>query len=543
MIKVCTLCNEEFEATQKTQKYCKKPHYKECPVCKEKFLLKKNRETKTCSNVCANKYRMENKKYTLICRLCNKEFISPFKHTKICKREHYQNCVVCGKEYLIKNIHQPSPSCSQSCGSSLTHTEEAKENRRLKSLERYGTEHPFQAKHIVEKIQKSLDNSENDTRIGSKRWNKIMQDKYGVANISQVEEMKKTKEQTYLRKYGVLNPAGMHIKNYEEWADFENFVKKVDWDCLKLAKYFNVRVGSIRNVATESNTEKYIKGFYTYTEPELTIKEILNKLGFKEHEDFNHNDRSIIYPLEIDFYVRNLNVGIEVSPTYTHNSKEGWAREGRGLEKDYHYNKLMKCEKEKVKLLTVFDWTNTQELEKVLINALELKNKTKSDELNKYEYIDNHKWNNNYKESLNIEHDTFKGDNYRRIAIKKNDFIIASFVLLENKNEAIIKTYNISKEESFKDLFKFFIDNYTNSNKNVKCLKITTDSSLTINDNYENIGFEIANEIEPRLHYHNIKKDIYIKSSQTINKYKEILDNNSFLPVYDCGHREWMMIL
>lgn len=475
MIKICGLCNNEFEAIRKTQKYCKKTHYKECPVCKKVFLLKENRDTKTCS---------------------------------------------------------------PSCGSSLTHTKEAKENRRLKSLERYGTEHPVQAEHIVKKIRKSLDNSENDARIGSKRWNKMMEEKFGVNNISQVEEIKKAKEQTYLRKFGVLNPAGMHVKNYEEWADFENFVKKVDWDCLRLADYFNVGLGTVRNVAVKTNTEEYIKGFYTYTESELKIKQLLNEIGLKEHLDFTHNDRSIIKPLEIDFYIERLNIGIEVSPTYTHNSKKGWAGKGEGLERNYHYYKLNKCKEKDLDLLTVFDWTDLNEIKRVILEKMNLQN-----ELNDYSYIDNCEWNEKLKTSFHFNHNTYKGNKYKKVAIMNKKEIIALFVILENKNKSIIKDYKVLSGKH-KVVLDFFINNYRENNSNVKKIKLTTNSSTFIQDNMlKDLGFKLSCNSNVRINYYNIKKKMHIKSLNTINKRKRLLEENNFLPVYDCGHKEWLMIL
>ena len=114
------------------------------------------------------------------CELCGDEFEALRKTQKYCKKEHMNTCVICGKEFKIKKLAYPAGTCSSHCASIKSHTEESKEKRRINSLEKYGTEFPLQAKEIKEKIQESLDNSENDLRFGSKKFKKLIKDKYNV---------------------------------------------------------------------------------------------------------------------------------------------------------------------------------------------------------------------------------------------------------------------------------------------------------------------------------------------------------------------------
>lgn len=68
------------------------------------------------------------------------------------------------------------------------------------------------------------------------------------------------------------------------------------------------------------------------------------------------NDRTIISPQEIDILCPDNKLGIEICGVYYHNRKH---LRKRGLKDDeienYHKNKLLKCNEQGIKLLTVFD--------------------------------------------------------------------------------------------------------------------------------------------------------------------------------------------
>lgn len=541
MIKNCALCKDEFRATRKTQKYCKKPHYKRCPVCREDFLLKRNRETKTCSVKCSSKNTNKiYKEYILTCKLCGDTFSSKYRNSNICKKEHHRKCIVCSDSFKIKDIYRPASTCSSSCASSLTHTPEAKENRKINSLAKHGTEYTFQAESVVRKIKKSLDSSDKDFRIGSTNWNRMIKDKYNVENISQVDRVKEMKRETYYNKYGVFNPAGIHIENYVDWDNFDIFVKDKNWDLLKIANYFNTGVGTVREKAFKTNTQMYIEEFYTYSESELEVKHILNRLGLIDHVDFIPNDRRVISPLELDFYIPELKLAIEVSPTYTHNSKVGWGGKGQGLNIDYHHNKLKMCNDEGVELITMFDWSSLDKLEQTLKSILK-----EEHSLNKFKYITNPSWED-ISEQLN--NDKFKSKIYKKFIIKDKEKskVAGIFILKEDrfKDKGFIKSAIVNKNYNIKSIFKLFINGYMNSTE-IKSLEMDLDLSIDLKSIYEEIGFFVSKDkvYGPRVNYHDINSNIHIKSDRKISKYKIAIEDNGWLPVYDCGYTKAIMIL
>lgn len=76
---------------------------------------------------------------------------------------------------------------------------------------------------------------------------------------------------------------------------------------------------------------------------EKIIREILERRGIK----YTVNDRSIIPPAEIDFFLPDDNIAIEACGLYWHSEEY--------LDKNYHLEKLKRCNKAKVRLFQFFE--------------------------------------------------------------------------------------------------------------------------------------------------------------------------------------------
>ena len=86
---------------------------------------------------------------------------------------------------------------------------------------------------------------------------------------------------------------------------------------------------------------------------ELIISKIFDELGL----DYKRNDRKIISPLELDIYLRDFNLAIEVNGVYWHNSER--------KEKNYHLNKTIMCAESNVRLLHFTDIEIDENLDKI----------------------------------------------------------------------------------------------------------------------------------------------------------------------------------
>ena len=66
-------------------------------------------------------------------------------------------------------------------------------------------------------------------------------------------------------------------------------------------------------------------------------------------EVIKRNDRTIIYPYEIDFYIPHIKLAIEFNGAY-------WHSEQMGKDKYYHLNKFLKAKEKGIKLIHIWEW-------------------------------------------------------------------------------------------------------------------------------------------------------------------------------------------
>ena len=83
---------------------------------------------------------------------------------------------------------------------------------------------------------------------------------------------------------------------------------------------------------------------------------------------YDKNNRKIISPLELDFYLPDKNLAIECNGLY-------WHSYPKISDKNYHYNKSKLCEEKNIRLIHVweYEWNNERQrpiLENIIKNAL-----------------------------------------------------------------------------------------------------------------------------------------------------------------------------
>lgn len=117
-----------------------------------------------------------------ICKFCNQPFIPTSGKQLYCKRPHYMNCPVCGKQYLVtnnENLKRPPVACSYACRAKRT---------RETSMKKYGVVAP---------------GNNVEARAKAKR---TMIERYGGSATLQCKELSDKAKQTMIERYGVDNP-------------------------------------------------------------------------------------------------------------------------------------------------------------------------------------------------------------------------------------------------------------------------------------------------------------------------------------------------
>lgn len=98
------------------------------------------------------------------CVLCGKSF-EKFGRRKVCQREHYRYCLICGKKfyinkYLDRGISNLPVTCSSECRNKLrsqkSRSKEVQQKAKATNLERYGNEVAVKNKQVRERISSGL---------------------------------------------------------------------------------------------------------------------------------------------------------------------------------------------------------------------------------------------------------------------------------------------------------------------------------------------------------------------------------------------------
>lgn len=159
------------------------------------------------------------------CSICGDMFLPAKPSSRICSKDHYVKCPICGKEIIWNTTRKIEP-CSKEC---------RKENRRRLNLAKYGTEHPMQSKEVQQRhkqamlekygVESPLQSSEikqkvistnrkkfgTDWALGSKevveKSKQTMTDRYGAPTTLQSRELATKVRSTMVSKYGTDNPS------------------------------------------------------------------------------------------------------------------------------------------------------------------------------------------------------------------------------------------------------------------------------------------------------------------------------------------------
>jgi len=237
----------------------------------------------------------------------------------------------CGQsvKYMGKGIYREY--CSSKCSANSYKTKNKKENT---VLNKYGTKNVFENCEIKNKIK--------NTNIK----------KYGVDNYTKTEEYKKRIKSGDIKNNINYNVVSDKIKKvaYKRFKRFESkviplfseeeyngcgFKNIYKWKCVKCDEEFNHwynngLVPSCPKCNNISNLEKI-------------VKEFLDNNDIK----FERNNRTLINPLELDFYLPDYKVAIEVNGLF-------WHCESGKPDKNYHNNKTNRCNDNNIQLIHIF---------------------------------------------------------------------------------------------------------------------------------------------------------------------------------------------
>lgn len=237
-----------------------------------------------------------------------------------------------------------------------------KRNYTKACYEKYKVEFPFQNKEYLDYVNKiardKYDVPKNifQSEIVKEKSRKTIKRKYNVSHYSKTKtfkkEIKETLRKNELKKYTSLGKKV--LINNKEFKDFldENPKK---YSLIELSILFGCSTKSLRTIISQTFPKK---SFMDIRKKYLKIKEskweTLFKLFLKDYfPDLNYSfqERNILDKKEIDFYIPELNLGIEINPLYTHKYKNN----SIGKDFYYHINKTKEALEKNIKLIHVWE--------------------------------------------------------------------------------------------------------------------------------------------------------------------------------------------
>lgn len=388
------------------------------------------------------------------------------------------------------------------------------------NINRYKTPYSFLNETVKNKIKSKL------------------QENYGVDNpmLSEVVKNKaiETRITNLMKKYEYLNIIDIKDNNYKFICDCgKNHEFEIQSGLLYHRLKYKTKLCTICNEINSYNNS----GF------QIELGEFIEK---NSDNPIIKNDRTLINPNELDFYIPQLKLAFEFNGLYWHNELH--------KRNNYHYNKTESCEKIGIKLIQIYedDWLYKKNI--VESRILNLLGKSKTIYARKCE-IREISDNKLIRDFLNYNHiQGFIGSKIKLGLFFNNDLV--SIMTFGNLRKALGQNNKIDSYELLRfcnkihtnvvggasKLFQYFIRNYEPDT-----IISYADRSWSSGNLYIKLGFKIQHKTKPNYYYiidnvrkhrfayrKNVHNDISGKSEHQI-----MLEKNIYR-IYDSGNLKFI---
>lgn len=333
-----------------------------------------------------------------ICKICNINHVTYFRNhtdgfTEYCSLQCSRRSEVSKKRRAETNMQRYGFTNPKQNAQIIEKTKKT-------NLEKYGTNCASQQLAIKEKISNTLKqtyiergneiiaakNNTFDKKYGThpnrleitkeKKKQRTLK-KYGVEHTTQLETTKAKNKETLRQKYGVDSFSKtpmflqLHKLRNQQLTELSNdtFLKLIDG--INTASLTRDELANLINIPISTSNVKLRKlnipikecSIDRVSNIELEIVAFLKSIGITNIES---NNRTILNGKELDIFLPDYNLAIEVNGIY-------WHTEKFGKDSKYHLNKTEQCLTQQIQLLHIFDfeWNNQtkQEIWKGMINS------------------------------------------------------------------------------------------------------------------------------------------------------------------------------
>lgn len=271
----------------------------------------------------------------------NQYLISIIKDVKLRK------CENCGNFLTYGASTGTGKFCSKKCALSGNNNPFSKHKDKVKEsyIKKYGVDNPAKSKEVQNKIKETLLKNYGviNTFQLDKTKEKIkntFQERYGVDHNSQNEEIKEKMIKSKLS--GAYNRIKKtYAGKYEPMFSEEEYIGVHEyyyWKCCKCGNIFKSMYNNGRIISRCFKCEPRKQIIKSQEEIELT------EYCKQFYSNILENDKTLIYPLELDIVIPEKKIAIEFNGIYWHKNKKG-----------YHNMKSTRCEKIGYRLIHIWE--------------------------------------------------------------------------------------------------------------------------------------------------------------------------------------------
>lgn len=301
-----------------------------CSDCKIEMMHRRNFELYGTIDPGNSKWGREKSRKTRLERYGDANYTNREKYKDTCQKKFGGNAPACSKE-VQKKMKQTT-------------------------LERYGVENVFCGESSIRK-----------------QFTDELQRKYGVSNFMQLPEMgdrigRIEKTEFYNSLTNTLVEPLFSLDEYCSLTTEERHNNEFNWKCRKCGNSFSSRMiydGGIEidGIITHAYCPECYKELDTIQSmPQKKLVEYIESIYSGMVKE---NDRTVLYPKELDIYIPEKHLAIEYDGLY-------WHCEASGKKRCSHLNKTINCESQDIHLIHIFEneWLYKQEIVKSRIRNL-----------------------------------------------------------------------------------------------------------------------------------------------------------------------------
>ena len=287
--------------------------------------------------------------------------------------------------------------------------EYVKQKTKQTNLEKYGVQHHSQNQHVKEKTKVTKQSKTTEhLYIQTQKTKQTNLSKYGVEHHMKLKSQQQKVKLANKEKYNVEFPLqnSQSVEKMKLTYKTNNEINSVNEKRKQtIIEKYNVDAISRKNLIDLAKEVLFDKEKFINFVTNKTREEVLTDLKIHDHTlylyakkyestdlfkrpltsefekevsqflielnvTFKQNDRKVIYPRELDFYIEEYNLAIECCGLYWHSENSA------NRDRNYHFDKFQKCKEKEITLLTIFqdEWINETEKIKNRIRAFTEKN-------------------------------------------------------------------------------------------------------------------------------------------------------------------------